>query len=48
MDRHARIADGVFRIDYSNGAKMYVNYNGAAVRAEGVEIPAMDYTVVRK
>ena len=45
MDRHEKVADGVFRITYSNGAKMYVNYNNAPATADGVSIPAMDYVI---
>ena len=45
MDRHEKIADGLFRITYSNGAKMYVNYNGEPVVVDGVSIPNMDYVV---
>ena len=45
MDRHEKIADGLFRITYSNGAKMYVNYNDAPTDVDGVSIPNMDYVV---
>ena len=36
---------GVFRVTYSNGAKMYVNYNDSPTVMDGVSIPAMDYVV---
>ena len=45
MESHDELADGLFRVTYSNGAKIYVNYNGASAIAEGVTIPAMDYVV---
>lgn len=45
MDRHDRIADGLFRVTYSNGAKLYVNYGSKAQTADGVSVPAMDYVV---
>ena len=45
MERHEKIADGVFRVTYSNGAKMYVNYNDSPTVMDGVSIPAMDYVV---
>ena len=45
MDRHEKIADGLFRITYSNGTKMYVNYNGAPVVVDGVSIQNMDYAL---
>ena len=46
MDRHEKVRDGVFRIAYSNGAKMYVNYNPTAETVDGVTVPAEDYAVV--
>ena len=46
MDRHERIAAGVVRTTYSDGTRVCVNYNDCAVRADGVEIPALDYVVV--
>ena len=45
MERHEKIADGVFRVTYSNGAKMYVNYNDSPTVMDGMSIPAMDYVV---
>lgn len=47
MDRHERIADGVFRVTYSNGAKMLVNYNDSTATVDGASVPAMDYVLVR-
>ena len=47
MDRHEKVRDGVFRVTYSNGAKMLVNYGDAPTEVDGVAVPAMDYTVVR-
>ncbi len=47
MDRHERVRDGVFRVTYSNGAKMLVNYGDAPTEVDGVAVPAMDYAVVR-
>lgn len=48
MERHERLAEGLFRITYSNGAKMYVNYAASAQSADGVTVPSMDYVLVRK
>ncbi len=45
MERHEKIADGVFRVTYSNGAKMYVNYNDSPTVMDGMSIPAMDYVL---
>ena len=47
MDRHEKVRDGVFRVTYSNGAKMLVNYGDAPTEVDGVTVPAMDYAVVR-
>ena len=45
MDRHEKLADGVFCVTYSNGTKMCVNYNDAQVVVDGVSIPSMDYVL---
>ena len=45
MDRHGKLADGVFCVTYSNGTKMCVNYNDAQVVVDGVSIPSMDYVL---
>ena len=47
MDRHEKLDDGIFRVTYSNGAKVYVNYGGCPRTIDGVTIPAMDYVVRR-
>jgi hypothetical protein len=46
MDHHDKLADGVFRVTYSNGAKMYVNYNASPTIADGISIPGMDYVLI--
>ena len=43
MDGHDELAPGVFRTTYSNGAKVYVNYNGHASSVDGVTVPALDW-----
>ena len=48
MERHERLAEGLFRITYSNGARMYVNYAASVQTADGVTVPSMDYVLVRK
>ena len=45
MERHEKLADGLFRVTYSNGAKVYVNYGDAPVTVEGVTVPSMDFVV---
>jgi len=47
MDRHEKIEDDLFRVTYSNGAKIYVNYCKRPKTADGVAIPPMSSTVVR-
>ena len=46
MDDHCEIKPGVFRVTYSNGAKIYVNYTKASVEMDGRQVPAMDSLVV--
>ncbi len=45
MERHEKVAEGVVRISYSNGARIYVNYNDAPDSVDGVAVPAMDYAL---
>lgn len=44
MDGHETIAPGVVCVSYSNGQKVYVNYNGNPFKMKGgIVVPAMDY-----
>ena len=43
MDGHDELAQGVYRTSYSNGAKIYVNYNEQPATVDGVTIPALDW-----
>ena len=43
MDGHDELAPGVFRTRYSDGSRVYVNYNAQAAEADGVSIPAQDW-----
>lgn len=45
MDRHDRVADGVYRTTYSNGVSTYVNYGKNAATVDGVTVPALDWIV---
>ena len=45
IDKHERIADNVFKVVYSNGVCIYVNYNNAAVNVEGTDIQALSYSI---
>lgn len=47
MDRHDILADGLVRVTYSNGAKIYVNYTDEPKTVDGTSVPARDYIVVR-
>ena len=46
MENHERIADGVYRVTYANGARMIVNYTDAPVTVEGTTVPAVDFAVI--
>ena len=45
--RHRQAAGNVYVTEYSNGTKIYVNYNDAEVTVEGCMVPARDYAVVK-
>jgi len=47
MEHHEKVAEGVFKTTFSNGAKTCVNYCAEAKTVDGVTVPAMDYVVVR-
>ncbi len=44
---HRIVNDNVFLTVYENGTKIYTNYNGIGVQAEGMEIPANGYVICR-
>ena len=48
MERHEKVADGVFRTSFSNGAFILTNYNSKPAAVAGVTVPPMDYVVVEK
>lgn len=39
--------DGSVIVTYENDCRIYINYSEAAIQVDGVDIPALDYTVVR-
>lgn len=43
---HDQLASGVVRVTYSNGNKIYINYNQEQVTVDDVTVKAVDYTVV--
>jgi len=45
MDEHRELAKGVFRVTYSNGAKVYVNYTTRPVTVDGVTLEALSSEV---
>ncbi len=45
MVSHEILEGGVRKVTYSNGVIIYVNYTQQAVTADGIQIPAMGYTV---
>ena len=40
---HRKLANGLFRTDYENGATVFVNYNHYSVTVSGFTIPPYDY-----
>lgn len=46
MTAHEKLADGLYRVTYENGCRVYVNYTKTAVGADGLTVPAEDYLVV--
>lgn len=46
ISEHKELAEGVYRITYENGIKVYINYNSTNVTVEQVTINPFHYTVV--
>ena len=47
IDEHTMIDNDVYRLTYSNGNKIYINYNQKQVTVDNVTVKAEDYTVVK-
>ena len=47
MDRHEKLSEGVYRVTYSNGAKMVCNYNQEPVTVDGKSVPPLGYEIWR-
>ncbi len=45
MERHHELVPGVFKIDYSNGRSIIINYNNDSYENAGNNIPACDFKV---
>lgn len=39
--------DGAVIVTYEDNSRIYINYSETAIQADGIEIPAMDYVVVK-
>lgn len=48
IEGHEQVENGVFCTTYSNGVRVYVNYNTTDVKVEGVLVPAEDFVYVRE
>ena len=48
ITEHAAVGAEVYRVQYDNGATVYVNYGSADAQADGLTIPAMDYLVIKE
>jgi len=46
MLKHEQIGKDIYKVTYDDGSKIYVNYQNTAVKIEGIQIKAVDYTVV--
>ena len=42
--KHEKLNNGVTVVTYSNGVKVYVNYNDTPVSVEGNQVEALSYT----
>ena len=47
ITEHKAVADGVVRVTYSNGARIYVNYNSEDCTVDGVKVPQLNFVVER-
>lgn len=44
---HDRLAEGLYRVTYDNGVRVYVNYNSEPAKADGVSVGAQGWEVVQ-
>lgn len=47
MEEHVDLTGGLYRVTYSDGTKVYVNYSTEKREADGVRVPARGYKVVK-
>ncbi|HCZ24137.1 MAG TPA: hypothetical protein DHV05_04695 [Acholeplasmataceae bacterium] len=43
---HERLANNVYRVTYSHGLVLVINYNLSPMTVNSITIPAMDYVVI--
>lgn len=48
MTRHSKLAEGVFKTEFGNGAVAIVNYNNTEYVYEGKKVEPQDYLIIRK
>lgn len=48
MLRHEKLQENVYKVTYSNGTTVYINYNESGITADGNSVKALDYLVVDK
>lgn len=46
LERHEQLSNNVYKVTYSHGLEIIINYNLSAVNVSGQTIPALDYLVV--
>lgn len=47
MEEHADLSAGLYRVTYSDGTRVYVNYSFDEQEADGITVSARSYKVVR-
>ena len=47
IDKHERLADGVYKTTFEGGKAVVVNYNYSNYQYNGQEIPARDFAAVK-
>lgn len=47
MEEHADLSDGLYRVTYSDGTRVYVNYSYDERKADGITVSARGYQVVK-
>lgn len=47
IDGHEQLQTGVYCTTYSNGIRVYVNYNKQAATVDGISVPAEDFVYVQ-